>query len=142
MAKFVLGDGETVLASERITVIDRYRPAHKADLGKLIVTDRRVVIVSEKRSPLWNWLFGFRGATRAIAINPKTLTHEIKRREFGNADTAGPNHLEVRTKGTGYEMNKFEVEISNGPDWVHQLRIWGGVMPELGTAFVDRNWLN
>jgi hypothetical protein len=117
-----LKEGETILARGRVQC------AVEGVLrnGKLILTDRRIVLVPDGKGRSW-WLP--RPLMQLLAATSDVISHQIVREELSTATVTGKT-LEVRSKGEGYGMTHFDVTTHEAEVWAARLDDWAaGTLP-------------
>jgi hypothetical protein len=121
MAKFQLADGESELVKE---LVEGVRDGKRVTNSRVIVTDRRIVLLVPKPdwfSRLFGMLFG-RFAAK-MAADP-VMTHEIRRADFAEVEHEG-KMLVFHSKGEGYAHVSFEAYATSSAEiWQQRMRDW------------------
>ena len=120
MARFVLRTGEAILHRGLVdcSVEGTARGA------KLILTDRRIVLVPDGDPK--SWILGALGGLLSTLLSRTAdqISHQIARDELGTIEVRGKRELWLRSKGEGYGMTHFEVKTAQAADWAARLREW------------------
>ena len=120
--KYTLGPGEHELLKE---VVVATRDRKRVPSSRLIVTDRRLVLLvpkPDKWSKLVGGLFGRAASKLAEDLD---LAHQIKRGEFSDVEERDPGMLVFHSKGEGYAHVSFEVfDASPLALWQQRMRDW------------------
>src|SRR5215813_6831855 len=122
MAKFVLEVGEHVVRREPVGVTGE----GGVRAGELILTDRRVVLQTERGDSrnVLAMLFGFLGGVVSALASPMHVSHQIRREDFASVERTGKLTVKVRSTGEGYAMTWFEFSTRKAEAWADQLHRW------------------
>jgi len=110
----------------------------KSRSGRLLLTDRRVVLVpyGETGMAAGTGLFGFLGGMVGALVTgladsaSARMSHQIARDEFAVAAVTGRHELTIRSRGEGYAMTHFTVTTPEAAAWATRLTEWAaGVDP-------------
>jgi hypothetical protein len=102
--------------------------------GCVILTDRRVVMLVARRSPVWRWFLGPILARLAEEAAPLELTHQIDRDDFAAVEQEPHRSMiSFHSKGEGYGHISFVV-YSQTPFVVWQQRMHHWAAGALSTA--------
>ena len=125
VAQFELQAGEQELLKE---VVDCVVEGRRMPNGSVIVTDRRVVLLTPKGKPpaFWMRLFGpLLGRVAATMATPLAVSHAIKRTEFDVVEEAAGKMLVFRNKASGYAHVSFEVmSMTPFETWQRRMNAW------------------
>lgn len=97
--------------------------AGKRRNGRLLLTDRRVVVVPYGDTTGIGMLLGGLVAGLVAATSAR-MSHQIARDELGGATVTGRNELTIRSRGEGYAMTHFTVTTPEAPVWATRLNEW------------------
>jgi hypothetical protein len=123
MGTFVLAEGEIQLAKWRVTAICDGKRIRNS---RLVMTDRRVVLLTQRSSSFLWWLFMVTSWLFLIPLLMSTWTDatEIAREKFDTVEEADGT-LAFRSKGSGYAQTAFHlVALSPAREWPERMRAW------------------
>jgi hypothetical protein len=116
MAKFALQEGEQIVERGLVhTPVDGVNRR-----GRLILTNHRVVLVPNKRPSMWLP----RPLAELLASTGDVISHQIRRDKFEAATLTSSHELNVRSKGEGYAVTRFDVTTPDASTWIARLQTW------------------
>jgi hypothetical protein len=143
VAAFTLASGEQLILDEAVTAVDERVQVR----GRVIVTDRRVVLVRAGRPKWWWFALGWFGWLRVfIGATAQQVAAEIDREDF---DAVGPDdhdRIYFRNRGTGYAHRSFSILSKTAlAVWQQRMHAWasgtaldGGLPSSLPVATIAR----
>src|SRR5262252_7247051 len=113
MAKFRLADGESELVKE---LVEGVRDGKRVANSRLIVTDRRIVLLVPKPGWLSRLLGALFDAFASKMAADLVMTHEIRRADFAEVEPQDGRMLVFHSKGEGYAHVSFETYATSNAD--------------------------
>jgi len=124
MARYVLEPGEVELLKE---LVEGIRGQDRVE-GRVILTDRRLVVQIAKTSPTLGWLLGLFTSMRrpvAVDVGPLEVTHQIDRDDFDSVESHGQQLISFHSKGEGYGHISFAVySMTPFEVWQRRMEAW------------------
>jgi len=127
MGKFQLADGEHELVKE---LVEGVRDGKRVANSRLIVTDRRILLLLPKPDLVSKLLGRFVSAIAAKMAADPVMTHEIRRADFAEVEPQNGDMLVLHSKGEGYAHVSFEVYATSSAEvWQQRMREWAAGKP-------------